>query len=52
MPKLIKSNQQIDRITAKNLQKPAKNEKYDSTIDERDRSSMTRKPDPRIGEYR
>ncbi len=52
MSKLIRSNQQIDKITAENLQKPAKNEKYDSTIDERDRSSMARKPEPRLGEYR
>ena len=52
MPRLIKSNQQIDKITAKDLQKPAKTEKYDSTIDERDRSAMTRKPEPRFGEFR
>ena len=52
MPKLIKSNKQIDKITAKNLQKPSKTEKFDSTIDERDRSSMSRKPEPRQGEYR
>ncbi len=52
MPKLIKSNKQIDKITAQDLQKPAKTERYDSTIDERDRTCMARKPEPRFGEYR
>lgn len=52
MNKIIKNNQQIVKINAKDLQKPAKTEKYDSTIDERERNYETRKPEPRFSEYR
>ncbi len=45
-------NEQITKITSKNLEKPAKTEKYDSTIEERERTHMTRKPEPRFSEYR
>lgn len=51
MGKVIK-NDQITKIKAKNLEKPAKTTKYDSTIDERERSYESRKPEPRLTEYR
>ena len=51
MNKIIK-NDQIVKINAKNLERPAKTTKYDSTIEERDRNHMTRKPEPRFSEYR
>jgi len=50
--RIVKSNQQIDKINSKNLEKPARLTKYDSTIDERERTHMTRKPEPRLTEYR
>jgi hypothetical protein len=50
--KIVKTNQQIDKITKKNLEKPARLTKYDSTIDERERGSDARKPMPRFSEYR
>jgi hypothetical protein len=45
-------NGQIINIKAQNLERPSKKEKYDSTIEERDRAYETRKPEPRFGEYR
>ncbi len=45
-------NAQITKITAKNLERPSKTAKYDSTIDERQRAYESRKPEPRLTEYR
>lgn len=45
-------NQQIDNITSEDLEKPARTVKYDSTLDERERTYQTRKPEPRFSEYR
>lgn len=45
-------NGQIINIQAKNLERPSKKEKYDSTVEERDRTYETRKPEPRFNEYR
>ncbi len=52
MSNKIISNSQIDKISAKDLQKPAKSSRYDSTLDERLRNYETRKPEPRFSEYR
>ncbi len=49
--KVIK-NGQITKIKAKDLEKPSKTTKYDSTIDERMRNYESRKPEPRLTEYR
>ena len=50
--KILKDNGQTVKIKAKDLEKPAKTEKYDSTLDERDRTYSTRKAEPRFSEYR
>jgi len=50
--KIVKTNQQIDKITERSLQKPAKLKRFDSTIDERERTYQTSKPEPRFTEYR
>jgi len=50
--RIVKTNQQIDKITKRNLERPAHLTKYDSTIDERDRGYQARKPEPRFSEYR
>lgn len=52
MTKTVKTNQQIDKITKRDLERPAKLTKFDSTIDERLRGYQTRKPEPRFSEYR
>ncbi len=52
MNKIIKNNRQSVKITPKDLEKPAKSEKYDSTLDERDRTYSTQKAEPRFSEYR
>ena len=49
--KIIPNGQIID-IKAQNLERPSKKEKYDSTIEERERTYEARKPEPRFGEYR
>lgn len=51
MGKIIK-NDQITKIKAKNLERPAKASKYDTTIDERLRNYESRKAEPRLTEYR
>jgi hypothetical protein len=50
--KIVKSNRQIDKISKRNIEKPAKLTKYDSTIEERERGYQGRKPEPRLKEYR
>lgn len=46
-------NKQIDRISAKDLERPKiSSDKFDSTLDERERTYQTRKPEPRLTEYR
>lgn len=52
MTKIVKMNQQIDKITKRNLEKPAKLTKYDSTIDDRERGYESHKAEPRFTEYR
>ena len=47
-----KRNKQILKITAKDLQKPARSEKFDSTLDERERNYSTASRDKRLTEYR
>lgn len=49
--KIIPNGQIID-IKAKNLERPSKKEKYDSTLEERERTYEVRKPEPRFSEYR
>lgn len=49
--KIIK-NGQITKIKAKDLERPAPTEQFDSTLDERDRTYQPRKAEPRFGEYR
>lgn len=52
MNKIIK-NDQILEIKPENLERLTdKSDRYDSTIDERDRTYQTRKPEPRFTEYR
>ncbi len=52
MSKVIK-NDQITEIQGKDLERPYKaTSKYDSTIDERQRTYESRKPEPRLSEYR
>lgn len=51
-PKLVR-NKQVDKINAKDLEKPkTSSNKYDSTVEERERTYETRKPEPRFTEYR
>jgi hypothetical protein len=45
-------NTQDVKISSKDLEKPAKTEKYDSTIEERSRGYPGRKAEPRFSEYR
>lgn len=45
-------NGQIINIKPQSLERPSKKEKYDSTIEERERTYETRKPEPRFSEYR
>jgi hypothetical protein len=45
-------NGQIINIKAQNLERPSKKEKYDSTIEERERTYEVTKPDSRLNEYR
>lgn len=45
-------NDQITKIEAKNLERPAKSSKYDTTIDERLKTYESRKAEPRLTEYR
>ena len=52
MNKIIKNNQQTVNIKAKDLERPARSERFDSTIDDRDRGYPGRKAEPRYGEYR
>jgi hypothetical protein len=49
---IVKNNSQTVKIKAKDLERPARTEKYDSTIDERDRTYSTSKAEPRFTEYR
>ncbi len=49
---VIRDNKQIIHIKAKNLQKPARSEKFDSTLDERERNYSASSPQPRFKEYR
>jgi len=51
-PKEIKNNGQIVKIKASNLQKPKKTTRYDSTVDERERTYDVSKAEPRLTEYR
>lgn len=51
-PKRIQ-NGQIDKIGSKSLERITHSEdRFDSTIDERERTYQTRKPEPRFSEYR
>ena len=52
MNKIIKNNSQTVNINEHDLEKPSKREKYDSTLDERDRTYSTQKAEPRYNEYR
>jgi len=52
MNTIIKNNGQTVVIKAHNLEKLSKREKYDSTLDERDRTYSTHKAEPRLTEYR
>lgn len=52
MNTIVKGNSQTVKIKPKDLEKPSKTEKYDSTLDERDRTYSTRKAEPRFTEYR
>jgi len=51
-PREIKDNGQIMKIKEASLQKPRKTTRYDSTIDERERTYDVSKADPRLTEYR
>jgi len=46
------NNSQTVIIKPHNLEKLSKREKYDSTLDERDRTYSTQKAEPRFNEYR
>jgi hypothetical protein len=46
------ANKQDVKIKSKDLEKPVKTEKYDSTIEERSRGYEGRKAEPRFSEYR
>lgn len=49
----IVKNSQIDMITASDLERPkTSSDKYDSTLEERERTYESRKPEPRFNEYR
>lgn len=51
-PKFVR-NSQIDKISGRNLERITRSsDKFDSTIDERERTYQTRKPEPRFSEYR
>lgn len=51
-PKFVR-NTQITKITGKDLERlPRESDRFDSTIDERERTYQTRKPEPRFTEYR
>lgn len=43
---------QISKIKPKNLERRSKSDKFDSTLDERQRTYETHKPQPRFSEYR
>ena len=45
-------NDQITKITGKDLEKPYKTTQYDTTVDERLKTYESRKPEPRLTEYR
>jgi hypothetical protein len=45
-------NKQIDKIKSSDLERLPHREKYDSTIEERERGYEGRKPEPRLKEYR
>lgn len=49
---VIKDNGQTVNIKAKDLERPAKTSRFDSTLDERERNYEARKPEPRFHEYR
>jgi hypothetical protein len=51
MNKIIK-NDQITKIKAKNLERLSKSDKFDSTLDERERTYQPSKAEPRFTEYR
>ncbi len=50
--KIIKNNKQTVMIKSKNLEKLSKNDKFDSTLDERERTYSANKAEPRFTEYR
>ncbi len=50
--RFIKDNSQIIKLKAINLQKPAKTSRYDSTLEERERTQDVSKAEPRLTEYR
>jgi hypothetical protein len=52
MNKIIKNNSQTVMIKPHNLERLSKRDKYDSTLDERERTYSTHKPEPRFTEYR
>lgn len=45
-------NAQITKVKARDFEKPAHSDKFDSTLDERERTYQARKPEPRFSEYR
>jgi hypothetical protein len=45
-------NKQILKLEARDLERPAKSKKYDSTLDERERTYSERSREPRLTEYR
>ena len=52
-PTNVKNNSQTVQITAANLERPSKRGKrFDSTLDERERTYQNSKAEPRFGEYR
>lgn len=52
MNKVIKSNSQAVEIKSKDLEKPSRSKRFDSTLDERERTYSNQKSEPRFSEYR
>ncbi len=52
-PTNVKNNSQTVKIQSANLERATKRgERFDSTLDERERTYQARKPEPRFSEYR
>lgn len=51
-PRIVKSNSQILDIKSSDLEKLPHRQRFDSTLEERERTYQDSKPEPRLKEYR